>query len=163
MFAQTLTCSHCGWRTVCGSADAAARLRLVGVLRRESNPDDATLAELLPEAAKRMTCPGCKRIGLAVSDAEETTAGSLGDGDDDWQAAVLCERCRKPIPPERLEVFPDSKRCVACQSKAESGEPEEDEPEFCPRCGALVELRVSRGSGLTRYKRFCTGVPACRL
>ena len=156
--AKQLTCRECGWRTVCGSVDAAARLRLVGVLRRESDPDDATLAELLPEAAKRMTCPGCKRIGLAVADAEE-----VANADDDWQAAVLCEKCRKPIPPERLEVFPDSKRCVACQSQAESGEPEEDEPEFCPRCGALVELRVSRGAGLTRYKRFCTGVPACRL
>lgn len=158
MLAKQLTCQECGWRTVCGPADAAARLRLVGVLRRESDPDDATLAELLPEAAKRMTCPGCKRIGFAVSEAEE-----VAETEDDWQAAVLCERCRKPIPPERLEVFPDSKRCVACQSKAESGEPEEDEPEFCPRCGALVELRVSRGGGLTRYKRFCTGVPACRL
>ncbi len=130
----------------------------MGVLRRENDPDDATLAELLPEAAKRMTCPGCKRIGLATFDAEEAN-----DANDDWQAAVLCEKCRKPIATERLEVFPDSRRCVACQSKAESGEAEEDEPEFCPRCGALIELRVSRAGGLTRYKRFCTGVPACRL
>ena len=34
---------------------------------------------------------------------------------------------------------------------------------FCPRCGSLVEIRVSRGSGITRYRRFCTGDPPCRL
>jgi hypothetical protein len=156
MLSRSLACEDCGWRTFCGAEEIAAKLRLVGLLRRETEPDEATLAELLPCAVGRMTCPGCKRIGLVVSEPEI-------DEDDDWQTAILCEACRKPIPPERLEVFPDSKRCVDCQSRAESGEPDDDEPEFCPRCGALLELRVSRGSGITRYKRFCTGVPSCRL
>lgn len=157
MLSRELSCSGCGWRTVCGSADIASKLRLVGLLRRDPDPDDDILAALLPEAAGRMTCPGCKRIGLVANEVDPTA------DDDDWQAAVLCERCRKPIDPERLEVFPDSRRCVPCQSKAESGEPEDDEPDFCPRCGSLVELRVSRGGGLTRYRRFCTGQPSCRL
>lgn len=157
MLSRELSCQDCGWRTVCGSADITSRLRLVGLLRRDGDPDDEILAALLPEAAGRMTCPGCKRIGLVAAEVDPTA------DDDDWLAAVLCERCRKPIDPERLEVFPDSKRCVGCQSKAESGEPEEDEPDFCPRCGSLVELRVSRGSGLTRYRQFCTGQPSCRL
>lgn len=157
MLARVLSCSDCGWRTVCGSIEIASRLRLVGMLRRDKDPDDEILAALLPEAAPRMTCPGCKRIGLLVEDADSA------DEEDDWQAAALCDRCREPIDPERLEVFPDTKRCVACQAKAEAGEPEPFEPEFCPRCGALVELRVSRGGGLTRYKRFCTGTPSCRL
>ncbi len=157
MLSRELTCTGCGWRTVCGPVDIATRLRLVGVLRRDSDPDEAVLAELLPGAAERMTCPFCKRIGLAASEAVDEF------GDDDWQAAVLCESCREPIPPVRLEGFPDSRRCVAGQARSGSGEPEPDEPEFCPRCGALVELRVSRGGGLTRYKRFCTGTPSCRL
>lgn len=157
MLSRTLTCSDCGWRTVCGPADIAARLRLVGLLRRDGDPDDEILAALLPEAATRMTCPGCKRIGLV---ARETDAA---EEEDDWQAAVLCESCRQPIDPERLEVFPNSKRCVPCQSRSEAGIPDPEEPEFCPRCGSLVELRVSRGGGLTRYKRFCTGQPSCRL
>lgn len=157
MLSRSLTCPECRWRTVCGPADIASRLWLVGMLRRDGDPDEAIMAALLPEAAARMTCPGCKRIGLAVGDADEA------DDEEDWQTAVLCDRCRQPIDSERLEVFPNTRRCVACQSKAEAGEPEPDEPEYCPRCGSLVELRVSRGGGLTRYKRFCTGSPSCRL
>ncbi|MEM8866226.1 MAG: TraR/DksA C4-type zinc finger protein [Planctomycetota bacterium] len=168
MLARTLHCAECGWRTVAGAADLAARLRLVGQLRRDKDPSDELIAELLPSAAKRMTCPLCKSIGLRVGDP---TAGDEFDDEfsdaaespGDWQAAVLCEVCREPIDPERLEFVPDAKRCVACQGKAEAGALEEDEPEFCPKCGSLVELRVSRGSGLTRYKRFCTGIPPCRL
>lgn len=157
MLSRSLSCPSCGWRTVCGSADIASRLRLVGLLRRDKDPDDDILAALFDDAAARMTCPTCKQVGLTAGDAD------TADDDDDWQTAVLCEACRKPIDPERLEVFPDSKRCVACQARSESGVPEPDEPDFCPRCGSLVELRVSRGSGLTRYRRFCTGQPSCRL
>ena len=131
-----------------------ARLRLVGQLRRDKNPDDAIVLALLSESAPRMTCPGCKAIGLAVSDVDEL------DDDGDWQAAVLCEICRQPIDPERLEVLPEARRCTDCQHKSETGTLPDDDPEFCPRCGALVELRVSRG-GITRYKRFCTG--GCRI
>jgi len=31
----------------------------------------------------------------------------------------VCEACTKPIPAERLEVFPDATTCVACKQKAE--------------------------------------------
>src|SRR5690349_864557 len=118
MLSRSLTCPECRWRTVCGPADIASRLRLVGMLRRDGDPDEAIMVALLPEAAARMICPGCKRIGLVVGDADEA------DDEDDWQTAVLCDRCRQPIDPERLEVFPNTRRCVACQSKAEAGEPE---------------------------------------
>lgn len=157
MLARTLRCPRCGWLTACGPADVASRLRLVGVLRREKDPDEASLAALLPGAAERMTCPACNQIGLVVSDAADDDAEEA-----DWQAAVLCQGCRKPIDPERVEALPGVTRCAACQGKAESGAAD-DEPEFCPRCGAYVELRVSRSGGLTRYRRFCTGSPACRL
>lgn len=112
------------------------------------------LEELLPGAAERMTCPGCKQIGLVAGDTEEV--------EDDWLAAVLCQQCRKPIDPERLDALPDAKFCLNCQQKSESGSATEDEPDFCPKCGALMELRVSRGGGLTRYRLFCTGSPPCR-
>jgi hypothetical protein len=136
--------------------DAAARLRLIGQLRREPDPPDDLLAALLVESAPRMTCPICKEKRLAAVPAD------VAD-DDGWQAAVLCEVCRAPIPPERLEAIPDAKRCAACQGKAESGQRKEEEPEYCPQCGALMETRVSRGGGITRYKRFCTGDPPCRI
>ena len=156
MFSYELHCRRCGWRTVCGPADAAARLRIIGLLRREPDPDEELVAALLVEAAPRMTCPICKEKSLAASPTD------VGEGDD-WQAAALCEVCRAPIPPERLEASPGTRRCTACQGKAETGQLVDEEPEYCPHCGALVELRVSRGSGITRYKRFCTGEPRCRL
>jgi RNA polymerase-binding transcription factor DksA len=155
MFSRELHCPACGWRTVCGLADAISRLRLVGSLRREKEPDEAVVAELLVDAAPQMTCTVCKSRGLSVGTVEVKD-------DADWQAAILCEICRQPIPPERLEFMPETRRCVACQGAAESGQLDE-EPEFCPKCGALVELRVSHGAGITRYKRFCTGYPPCRL
>lgn len=31
----------------------------------------------------------------------------------------VCERCGKPIPPERLEVKPDATMCVSCQTEVE--------------------------------------------
>jgi hypothetical protein len=156
MFSYEVTCGKCGWRTVCGPADAAARLRLIGLLRREKDPEQDVLATLLVEAAPRMTCPLCKEKRLRATPAEDLD-------DAEWQAAVLCEVCRQPIDSERLEAIPRAKRCAACQGLAESGRLVDDEPEYCPQCGAIVELRVSRGGGITRYKRVCTGEPPCRL
>jgi hypothetical protein len=156
MFSYELTCRNCGWRTVCGPSDATSRLRLIGLLRRETDPDDAVIAELLLQAAPRMTCPICKEKRLVAKPSD------LADEDADWQTAVLCEVCRKPIDPERLEAIAVTKRCTACQGKAEAGQLAE-EPDYCPHCGALTEVRVSRGGGITRYKRFCTGAPPCRL
>lgn len=133
-----------------------SRLRLVGVLRRETDPEDAIIIELMTDAAVRMTCPSCKSIGLNAIETESDAA----DEEDDWLAAVLCTVCRMPIDPERVDALPGVKQCVGCQGKEEAGEVEE-EPDFCPKCGSLVELRVSRGGGIARYKQFCTA--GCRI
>jgi hypothetical protein len=158
MFSFELTCPNCGWRTVCGLADAASRLRLNGLLRREPNPDEGIVAQLIVESAPRMTCPVCKETQLVARPSEEA-AGNDGN----WQAAVLCDVCRRPIAPERLEAIPGAKRCAACQGKTEAGTIDDVDPDYCPRCGAPTEVRMSRGIGITRYKRFCTGNPPCRL
>jgi hypothetical protein len=115
LVALEVICRNCAWRTVCGRDDAIARLRLIGLLRRDPDPVDELVATLLLESAPRMTCPICKEKQLHArsADAEE------GD-DGDWQAAVLCEICRQPIPPERLEALSDTKRCVGCQGKVEA-------------------------------------------
>ncbi len=157
MFAVTVACLECGWQTTCGAEEIARRLRTVGQLKRATHPPEDLVAELLRVHACRLVCDSCAAVGLTVT-------LPVDDGEDtgDWQQAVVCEVCRKPIPPERVEVFPDAKRCVACQDLADRGE-EPEELEFCEKCGSLVELRVSRGGGITRYKRFCTGSPGCRL
>jgi Zn finger protein HypA/HybF involved in hydrogenase expression len=151
-----LSCTQCNWQTLSDLEDAVLRLRYVGYLRRVRDPDADLVGELLPLAASQMICPQCESHGLVAVDADDAAGG------DEWQTAVLCEVCREPIPSERLEALPGTRRCVKCQNAAERGDAQE-EPEFCPKCGSLVELRVSRGGGITRYKRFCTGVPPCRL
>jgi Zn finger protein HypA/HybF involved in hydrogenase expression len=156
MFSLEIECSNCGWRTISGIDDAVGRLRLIGLLRRDREPDENIVAELLVESAPRMTCPLCKERKLSAQPAADAADS------DDWQAAVLCEVCRQPIDPERLDAIPGAKRCASCQGKAEAGTLAE-EPDYCPNCGAIVETRVSRGSGITRYKRVCTGQPPCRL
>lgn len=157
MFSSELICGNCGWRTICGRDDAIARLRLIGLLRRDPDPDEELLRALFAESAPRMTCPLCKvkRVHAVDYDASQ-------EDDADWQTAILCEICREPIDPERVEALPGVKRCVVCQNREEAGITTE-EPEYCPHCGSLVELRASRGPGITRYRRFCTGQPPCRL
>jgi hypothetical protein len=157
VFSSELVCGNCQWRTVSGREDAIGRLRLIGLLRRDPDPDDELLKVLFVETAPRMTCPICKEKRLQAVDHDP------GDDDAaDWQTATLCEVCRQPIPPERVEALPEVRRCVACQGRSEAGL-SFDEREYCPRCGSLVEIRVSRGPGITRYRRFCTGNPPCRL
>jgi len=157
MFSATLRCNACDWQTTCGEEEIARRLRVLGLLRRTAHPPWDLVQELLATNAKRLLCDQCGEEGLVCCESAEED-----DGDGDWQQAIVCEVCRKPILPERIEVFPKTRRCVECQEVADRGE-EPEELEFCEKCGSLVELRVSRGGGITRYKRFCTGSPGCRL
>ena len=157
MLSANLKCPHCGWQTTCGEVEIARRLRVLGLLRRAAEPSEEMVRELLLTNTAKLSCDGCHQAGLVFSEPSDDD-----DEDGDWQQAVVCDVCRKPIPPERVEVFPDATRCVGCQDVADRGA-EPEEPEFCEKCGSLVELRVSRGGGITRYKRFCTGSPSCRL
>ena len=147
-------CRACSWRETCGPQEMTEKLRSLGFLRREKKPDAATVRELLTGAGPRLCCPDCGEEGLVIQPVREE--------DDEWQDAVLCDVCRKPIPPERLEAIPGTRRCTACQEDNEAGRFKE-EPDFCPRCGALLVLKMSSGRGTTRFKMFCTGSPPCRL
>ncbi len=156
MFA--LTCPACHAQSLLAVDAAAERLRELGSLRRNAEPDEQLVAVLLAERGDELTCPLCGGRGVRVAPADVAA-----DDEDVWQTAVLCEICRVPIPPERLEILPDTRRCMRCQDDLEAGRAGAEELEYCPRCGALVEIRLSRGSGITRYRRFCTGEPPCRL
>ncbi|QDS98567.1 TraR/DksA C4-type zinc finger protein [Adhaeretor mobilis] len=158
MFSAQLTCSECQWRTVCGEEQVAKRLRKLGLLRRAAEPPVEMLQELLISHGSQLKCDQCEAVGLAVSDPAVDEFDEAGD----WQQAILCEVCRKPISEERLEFMPKATRCVKCQSAEDRGEVEE-EFDYCPKCGSLMELRTSRGGGITRYKLFCTGSPSCRV
>jgi predicted RNA-binding Zn-ribbon protein involved in translation (DUF1610 family) len=155
MLSVELQCDKCGWRTLCGEAEIVRRLRTLGLFRRASEPPNEIVREVLVSQGSELTCDNCGRPGLWVrTDAED-------DGGE-WKQVVVCEICRQPIPPERLQFKPGATRCVKCQDATDRGE-SFAEPEYCPKCGALMELRVSRTGGLTRYKLWCTGNPPCRL
>jgi predicted RNA-binding Zn-ribbon protein involved in translation (DUF1610 family) len=79
-----------------------------------------------------------------------------------WPEAPRCTMCGRPIPPERLEVFPDATTCVACQRADEQGRAPAA-IEYCPKCGAPLIVRQTRGQGITRYTRACSNTPPCRL
>ncbi len=144
-----LTCPGCSWNETCGGEDMLDWLRRVGMLRRAKDPGYALVRELFVSSAGRFSCPECGRAGLAVEIA------SPEEADDDWGEGRLCGACQKPIPPERLEIFPDAEYCAACQDAASDADASE-EPEFCPKCGAMMTLRTSRSGGITRYVMACT-------
>ncbi len=141
-----LTCRVCGHRTVVGPTQMLERLRDVGMLRREKEPDLHLVHELFVARLDQLACDACHQVGLQWQ--------LLDDWEDDWQQGRDCEVCHQRIPAERLEVFPDTRRCRDCQQSAERGE-DSAEPEYCPRCGAIMQLRLQRGSGITRYVMSC--------
>ena len=125
-------------------------LHRAGMMRRAKEPDEAMIAELFAQTAGRFSCPQCGRAGLIVEDA-----GDDG-GDEAWGMARRCAGCGRPIPPERLEVFPAATHCAACQSSVDS--PDADEPDYCARCGSIMTLRATRTGGVQRYAMTC---PQC--
>lgn len=146
-----LACQHCDWHTICGPTQMVQWLKSADMVRRDAAPDVEFLPELVRSAAGRMKCPKCGRTGLAAEANHDDT------DDEDWGMARKCVICERPIPAERLEVFPSAELCVACQAKSDRGETT-GPAEYCPHCGSVMALRQDR-RGLTRYVMSC---PQCR-
>jgi len=145
-----LRCGQCGFCAVCDVSEMLRWLHSVGMLRREKKPPVDLIEELFLSTAGRFACPQCSAVGLSAGPPQEDEA--------DWDQSPPCEACGKPIPPERLEVFPDTRLCAACKQTDEQQGPVE-EPEYCPHCGAVMTLQKSRGAGISRYVMTC---PECR-
>jgi hypothetical protein len=146
-----LTCSACAKREVVGPLQMLERLRDAGVLKREKQPDWELVRELFQSRVAVHRCGTCGSGAVALKPHVE------GD-DEDWGDTRCCDRCRAKIPTDRLEIFPDTRLCVACQRIHDRG-PAEVEPEYCPRCGAVMQLRLSQSARIARYVMRC---PACR-
>ena len=137
---------HC---PICQQADrvdaecALRRLQELGKLRRENKPSSELVFELLRVTASDLTCNECGYRGLL-----------LEEPDEDWQTTRVCNGCREPLSPDRLEIFPDATLCASCQHNTETNG-DLGEQEYCPRCGGLMKLKQSGGSGLTRYRMVC--------
>jgi DNA-directed RNA polymerase subunit M/transcription elongation factor TFIIS len=145
-----LQCSSCDRVEYCDVDNLLRKLRSVQMLRRNVEPDEELIRELIAQAADRLPCPKCDSHGVSISDNDPFD-------DDAWGDPKKCERCSAKIPPERLEVFPDTKLCMKCQSGEERGE-SSDEPDFCPRCGDVLQMKRRTGGGLAGYRMVC---PSC--
>ena len=149
-FRVFLECPHCGKVEYCDALRIIERLREIKMLRRNAEPDQATVAELVRQAADRFACVGCGSLGLRPCDEDPHEAAAWGD-------PVYCEVCQAVISSERLEVFPDSRLCTKCQSLDENGQTT-DVPDYCSRCGDILQLKRRTGAGLAGYRSFC---PTC--
>lgn len=151
----TLRCQNCGERVSLSRTDLQAKLRDLGFLRREAEPSDELLLEIsqsLVLTGRIGSCPACGQSKLAESsDAESDFA-------DEWLGDVRsCKQCGMAIPPERVEIFPETRFCAACQKKVDSGAASQ-EREYCPHCGDVMQLRAMISPGAT-YRMYC---PSCR-
>ena len=149
-----LRCPRCAWAEVCGPGEVARWLRQARKLRAQSEPEWEILYELLRATSAQLACPECGTRGLAVGPAPEDLTA--------WPGDVVCKACGKSISRERLEAVPGAALCAGCQRAEETGRPNV-EVEYCPKCGAPMELRPKRSGGITRYVMTCTADPPCRL
>jgi len=148
-----LRCPACTWCEECGHDGVLRWLRSARKVRPGREPEPEILYEVFRGTAGQLTCPQCGQRGLVIQ--------ALDDRDGDWPGAPLCDGCRQPIPRERWQALPGVRLCAACQQQEETGRGA-DAADYCPRCGALMELRLSRSAGLARYVMTCTGNPPCR-
>lgn len=147
-----LVCPQCAAAATCGLREMLLRLRTLGMLRREKEPEWDLVVELFRSAAARLPCDQCGQVGLRVSPAED-------DFDDEtWGGSRRCESCGQPIPEERVRMLPNVALCVVCQQARESGTAAQA-VDYCPQCGAVRHLRLRTGDALARYQPYC---PECR-
>ncbi|MEM7316580.1 MAG: TraR/DksA C4-type zinc finger protein [Planctomycetota bacterium] len=145
-----LQCTGCDRVEYCDGDNLVAKLRSVQMLRRMAKPDEELIRALIEEAADRLPCEKCDSRGMTVTENDPFD-------DDAWGDPKKCEGCGGKIPPERLEVFPDTTMCMKCQSGAERGEVS-DEPDYCPRCGDIMQMKRRTGGGIAGYRMVC---PTC--
>ena len=142
---KSIRCAACGDHRILGPEEMANRLRADGKLRREAKPDSELVLELFQKELAQESCGACGATSLVISDYEMD--------EDDWGDPILCEICKCQIPPERLEIFPNEKRCAGCKEKPGLGD---DQPEFCEACGGLMEMRQRGGAGIAAYVMACS-------
>lgn len=140
---RQLRCPRCQRTSICGPEEMLQHLRDVGMLRRQAEPDWPVIIELVSHQVDALKCSECGHTGLVLEEARD-------DFDDEPTDSRLCEVCRKPIPPERLEVFPHAVRCAACQNL-----PSVEDADYCPRCGAPMTIQSTQGQGIARYVHRC--------
>lgn len=145
------TCRACGGEEQSGRRDLIDRLRDLGMLRRDDGRNLGLLLELARSKSAEFACPACDAPGFLPQEVS-------GDDDfDDLPPPKPCMACGGMIPPERVELFPESDLCARCQEKVDRGESLSGD-DYCERCGSPLVVRKT-SAGVTRYQQVC---PNCR-
>ena len=143
-------CPACRHTESSDSERLILRLQGAGLLKRASRDERKDLDYLLALArtvVDKWPCPACGAGGLTVEEIDGPA--------DDFEVGQPCAACGQMIPAERMELFPDTTLCTACQSIVDRGGTP-DTQEYCPRCGSLMQIRAGRSSGVARYALVCT-------
>jgi len=151
-YSAYLQCPACDNAEFADADALLVRLRKLGMMRRDAQPEDALIKEMVERMVDGFKCSTCENVGLTITDKDPFD-------DEDWGQGRKCEKCRAIIPAERIEIFPDTRMCTTCKSKAEAGDDDDGEIDYCPRCGDVRQLRARGGSGIAGYKMYC---PSCR-
>lgn len=150
-FVAIISCNSCGHKRVLSSD------YLEEISSKLSINVSGINKHILSEILNKFRCSKCgaKDAEIIVEDAEQKIMF------DDSKLARTCIVCGKPIPVERLEAVPDTKRCVSCREKFEKGEEDKEEPVYCKRCGAPMVWRVRTSVLPTKYFLGCSNYPKC--
>ena len=141
-----LRCAKCGHTEFFDVPRMLRSLQSAGKLKRSKDPPQAMVVELFHATIGEIRCTDCG--GFAYE------ASPVATWDDDAHSIKRCETCGAAIDPDRLEIFPETTLCTACQRKQEANPSGSEEPEFCPRCGAIMKLRGS-SRGVAKYILSC--------
>jgi hypothetical protein len=146
-----ISCPHCSAEERVDRAELAARLRRLGMLKRDDERDVRYLLQLAKGSRAGIECSTCGSGGVKVD---------LAEAADEWDGPRrACAACGAAIPPERLQLLPDAELCAACQQRIDGGQSPDQHDDFCPRCGTRMTVRPRRGRGIAGYEMIC---PACR-
>lgn len=161
----TTQCPHCHQSRPWTKADRLVWLQQSGFLRKHKDPADDIVSEMFRLKLQELPCPNCQKTGVRVV----TQVQAVEEDDEQWDTAAtavasdelvrFCIDCREQIDPDRVELFPETTRCVACQRKFESGEASGRSESFsaddlCPRCGDFLQTHRNRSSR-TAYRVQC--------
>lgn len=163
----TTQCPHCRQTRPWTKADRLAWLQQSGFLRKHKDPADDIVSEMFRLKLSELPCPACQKSGVRIV----VQVQKIEDDDSEWDTSVgststnvsarFCADCREQIDPDRVELFPETTRCVRCQQKFESGaqggaSSSFSEDDLCPRCGDFLQTHRNRSSR-TAYRVQCAG------
>jgi hypothetical protein len=151
-----LRCSQCHRSETWVFEELCNVLREKGFLRRQAEPTFELVQQIVQSCVRDGQWEPCSNCGSRRPVSSLATQPEL-EADAAWGDTIYCEDCRAPIPPERLELFPNSRQCVKCQRRVENGTAPQA-AEYCRFCGDLLQTKlVSRG--VSSYRSYC---PSCR-